>query len=72
MAYLDKKFNKSSNSIDKSNVSVSGIPQNKLVFPGGSKQLEPLTAICQAHPTEIYTNYCSNAKCLLPLCPDCI
>jgi hypothetical protein len=36
------------------------------------RQLEALTSVCQSHPSEVYTNYCSNSKCLMPLCPDCI
>lgn len=27
---------------------------------------------CAFHPTETITNFCTNAECLLPLCPKCI
>lgn len=62
MAFLDKKFTKSNHSADKSMLSLSGM----------QRPLEALTSTCQAHPGELQTNYCSNSKCLIPLCPDCI
>jgi len=31
-----------------------------------------LQLICQSHPEELLTNFCSHPACIKPLCPNCI